>query len=381
MKVLFITKGYPSESNPLAGNYEAVQAHAIASLGHQVSIAYFSWKSLLHVFEKTPLKKIQLGNVDVYEMVGIVPTFPIISRFCRSYKLEKWMMQRTAKRFAREYKLKNGLPEIIHIHSQFIAKYAMAMKEEFVVPVVLTEHWSGLNEGKASKNMLSEGYIYRKADAVIVVSHALESALKSFYGIDSHVIFNMVSDEFFLSKAQKKSNQFRFVSVGRMVSVKCFENLVYAMNMMSHTESVRLTIVGDGPERVKLEKLIRERQLQGRIELTGLRSPNEVSEILCQSDCFVLSSHRETFGIVLIEAMAKGLPVISTKCGGPEDFVNKDNGILVDSDNPGELAKAMDYMIENHSVYDYDQIRNYCMNNFSQNKVAQQIVNIYKSVI
>ena len=67
----------------------------------------------------------------------------------------------------------------------------------------------------------------------------------------------------------------------------------------------------------------------------------EVSSILAHADIFVLASRKETFGIVYVEAMAKGLPVIATKCGGPEEFVNKENGILVPVDNVEELSKAM----------------------------------------
>lgn len=381
MKILFVTKGYPSEIDPMSGNYEAVQAHAIAALGHTVTVVCFKWRSLIHLFDRCSLNYRRSGNVDVYEMEGIIPTFPIISKYVKNYRLEKWMMQMTAKKFAKKYRELCPLPDVIHIHSQFIAKYTMVLKNCLGVPAVLTEHWSGLNEGAISSNIQSEAYIYKEADAVISVSHALQKALRKFYGIESHVVYNMVDDVFFQNLKTKQNAHFNFVSVGRMVPVKCFENLILAMSFMDHTKDVFLTLVGDGPERLKLEKLIKEKQLQNRIILTGLKKPEEVSQILCQSDCFVLSSHRETFGIVLIEAMAKGLPVISTRCGGPEDIVNNENGILVEADNPQEMAKAMDYMIDHYTLYDSNKIINYCKNNFSQAKVAQQIINIYENVV
>lgn len=71
-------------------------------------------------------------------------------------------------------------PDIIHIHSLFVAKYAIVLKEEFSFLTVLTEHWAGLNTGVVDKNNLSEKHVYQNVDSVIVVSKALQVALKDF---------------------------------------------------------------------------------------------------------------------------------------------------------------------------------------------------------
>ena len=89
----------------------------------------------------------------------------------------------------------------------------------------------------------------------------------------------------------------------------------------------------------------------------------------------------ETFGVVYAEALAAGLPVIGTKCGGPEDFVDDSNGILVEVGNKTELVEAMKYMYENRSSYDSNVIRQGVSKRFSEETIAGQLMLVYQDVI
>ncbi len=85
-------------------------------------------------------------------------------------------------------------------------------------------------------------------------------------------------------------------------------------------------------------------QISGRkhqFEFYDYLNQEEIKELLLSCDCFVLSSNFETFGVVVIEAMACGLPVISTKCFGPEDILNQSCGLLVEKNNLGQMVKAL----------------------------------------
>ncbi len=377
MNVLFVTKGFPTESDPMTGNYEATQAMAIAAKGHHVTVLAVRWRSILHVFNYG-VKHKKCGDIDIYERDGVVPVIP---HLFNNYRLNRWMMKRSFRSFFQYYLKRYSIPDIVHIHSLFVANYSIITKEEFGFPTVLTEHWSGLNAGEIDENLASEKHVYQNADQVIVVSNALRSAIKKYYGIDSLVINNMVDNRFFEKQRQAKEDRvFTFVTVGRLVPIKHFGLLVEAFSQIKH-KNVRLVIVGEGQEYNGIKKRIEEFGLQRKVEMVGLKKPEEVADILCESDCFVLSSHRETFGIVLIEAMAKGLPVISTKCGGPEDFVNDGNGLLVEPDNSSALAEAMDYMIEHACEFDSQKIRYFCYDNFSQDKIADQIIEVYRQVL
>ena len=97
-------------------------------------------------------------------------------------------------------------------------------------------------------------------------------------------------------------------------------------------------------------------------------------------NAFVLPSHYETFGVVLMEALSCGKPVISTKCGGPEGIVNSQNGMLVCKKNILALGEAMETMRMNFDKYDNAWIQTDCMSRFGESVVVAKLSNTYTEV-
>jgi len=376
MKVLFVPRGFPSEKDPMNGNYEAVQAEAIAAKGHEVSVIAVRWRSMIHLFECGKLKYRKVGNVLVCECNGI-RMYPF-----RIPKMDKHIMRWQFKKFFQKYVSDKGMPDIVHAHIISNAAYAVVLKENYHLPFVITEHWSKMFAERISKVTMRDTFAYKKADRVICVSEALAENLKKQCGIQSVVIHNMVSNEFFKSrKIGRHDKLFRFIAVGALRDIKRFDLLVEAFAFCHFPENVKLDIVGEGIERPLIDSKIKQYGLENQVSLLGLKTPEEVSNLLCQSDCFVLSSRLETFSIVVIEAMAKGLPVIATRCGGPETFLRPEDGILVPKENAKELANAMKIMTQHNQDYDAEAIRQYCYDNFSQDVIADKIIDIYKQVL
>jgi glycosyltransferase involved in cell wall biosynthesis len=94
-----------------------------------------------------------------------------------------------------------------------------------------------------------------------------------------------------------------------------------------------------------------------------------------------MNSRFETFSAICAEALACGKPVIATRCGGPEEFLTSDNGILIDVDNDQQLTDAIHQMINHHKNYNAVQLVNYAAERFSADKVGRQFLNIYGSVL
>lgn len=378
MKVLFVTRGFPSEKDPMAGNYETVQAKAIAAKGHEVSVIAIDWRNLLHIFERKKVTHRVVDGINVYECKRIKPSIPHLYLPKLEQRVKQWQFKKVFLRYLQEM----GMPDIVHAHIVILAAPAIILKNDFHLPFVITEHWSRVFESNTLRRILNDMFAYKDADAVISVSEVLAKSIKEKCGVDSLIINNMVTNQFFESRRHiRKDNSFRFIAVGGLRRIKRFDLLVEAFSLCHFPLNVSLEIVGEGEERHLIETKIHEYNVYRQVKLLGLKTPKEVNDLLCQSDCFVLSSKLETFSIVLIEAMAKGLPVIATRCGGPETFVRPKDGILVPKENVEEFAKAMKYMVDHYQDYNADEIRQYCQDNFSQDVIADKIIDVYKQVL
>lgn len=389
MKVLFITRGFPSEENPMNGNYEAVQAKAVAAKGHEVSVIGIKVHPLLHLHEMRKFQHRRVQGMNVYTIESFMIFDRQVPFLPKTFlpKMNFWLFNRAFKKLLKKYLADNGMPDIVHIHSLHSAPPVAYIKNHYNVPAVITEHWSKVkyqNVPVRVKNRIDYwgNKCYNLADSVVTVSDSLAQAIHERFGIQCRVINNMIEDRFFKqSKAMNLHRGFRFISVGSLFPIKGYDVLIEAFTKIGKDKDVTLDIVGKGTEYERLQRLIDKYGQQDRINLTGVKSPEEVAEMLENSDSFVLASKSETFGIVFIEAMAKGLPVIATRCGGPEEFVNEKNGILVDVDDVKALADAMEYMMEHQSDYNKVNIRQFCLNNFSESAIADQIIDEYNKVI
>jgi glycosyltransferase involved in cell wall biosynthesis len=140
-----------------------------------------------------------------------------------------------------------------------------------------------------------------------------------------------------------KKNGFRLISIGRMAKVKGYEHLIKAMDLLrKRGQDLMLLLVGDGPERAVLEELSRELSVADIVEFPGWISGEQKYRLLSESDLYVMSSIHEGFGVVLLEAMACGLPIVCTNRGGQTDIIEDNkNGILVPPSDAEALADAI----------------------------------------
>lgn len=377
MRILFVTRGFPNESDPMLGNYEAIQAKALAKRGNQVLyLSLLKYRSAFHLFDKDRFDLRNIDGVEVLDYTGIIPYFIKISF------VQKWFHEHAWKKAFRFLTQKFGRPDVINSHSLYVSRFAVPLKDWFGIPLVFTEHWSALNQTDISDDFKTLGNAYQKADAVISVSHALASNLKRHFNVDSIVIHNMVADSFFSYKRIEKGNDtFRFISVGSLRPIKAFDVLIKAFALSAFNDNVFLDIIGEGEEEEKLKSLIEDNGLVGKVTLQGVKNPVEVRRMLGESNAFALASNSETFGIAYIEAMAMGLPVIATTCGGPEEFVNGKNGLLVPVGDVEKLSAAMVYMREHAVEYDGDSISRECFEHFSEQKISERIEGVFKSCI
>jgi glycosyltransferase involved in cell wall biosynthesis len=132
------------------------------------------------------------------------------------------------------------------------------------------------------------------------------------------------------SSPDQLKSSLRLIFMGRLVSWKMVDVTLEAVQLsLNQGADVTLDVLGDGPERARLEQLVKDRSLEGTVRFHGYLPQTGCAEIVANADALILNSVRECGGAVVLEAMALGLPVIASDWGGPADYLDESCGILV----------------------------------------------------
>jgi glycosyltransferase involved in cell wall biosynthesis len=274
-----------------------------------------------------------------------------------------------------QYKSILGPPNIIHAHNSLWAGYAAAkIWEQHKIPYMITEHSSLFSSNKVS--ILARPFIkaaYADSRAVIAVSPGLGNYLLPYLTDKKPMIIpNLINTGFFGLPIQERSQKpFTFLFVGNLIPIKGIDILIKAFNLAFHDEpDVNLNIGGAGPELENLRELCQTLNITQKVNFLGALSRIQVREAMWRANTFVLPSYIETFGIVVIEALSTGLPVIATRCGGPEGILTPQLGMLT---IPGDIAGLAQSM---KVVYDGNHFSPIALHAYVEEKYSEQAITI-----
>lgn len=380
MKIFFVARGWPSEREPQWGSFERDQALALKQLGHEIVV--LSVDARFRTYHR------QCGITK--EMHDEIPHFSIFAgsfwgKPLRSISmpLHLKVLQKLALFLFKRVVVQEGMPDAVYGHYLGGCSMALAIKRRYGIPAVGIEHWSRLGYKKIEKSVKEEAvHTYPYLDRQIVVSSALRENIKNNIGVETVVINNMVGNEFFYRPIEKKEIVVRFVTTGNLLPVKGFDNLITAFSQLHLPPNTwSLNIIGGGKEHDNLQQLIDNFGLKESIRLCGRKNREGVIEMLQNSDVYVMSSRSETFGVAAIEALACGLPVIATDCGGARDFLSMDNGLLCPVNDIHKLAEALFTMYKYHGDYNRAKIAEDCQKRFSSEAIGKQLERIFEEVI
>lgn len=374
MDILIIANGFPNSANSMLGIFEYDQAKALAKMDNQITFFGVDLRSLRR-WRRWGIVSGEENNIKHYTInipVGAVPA-----------KILNFVGKIALRILYKSVFGNKKNPDLIHAHFTEMGAISSAIACRYDIPLVVTEHSSEVMEEK-----LKLGYVdiikesYRSADKLIAVSSSLAACIKERYGFSCDVIPNVLYGNIFFDVNQKPHHPFCFVFTGAVIKTKGIKLLCEAFLDVSEVcKDVHLMVIGEGELLDECVAWCRENHMEGAVKFYGFLSRQEIAELYTVCDCFVLPSEVETFGVVYAEALAAGLPVIGTKCGGPEDFVDDSSGILVEVGNKTELVEAMKYMYENRSSYDSNVIRQGVSKRFSEETIAGQLMLVYQDVI
>jgi glycosyltransferase involved in cell wall biosynthesis len=196
--------------------------------------------------------------------------------------------------------------------------------------------------------------IWKKAAALVACSEGLKSRALAFLpSARIEVIPNGVDLERFHPPAETdrpSSDTLRLLTVGRLSVTKRLPLLIEAVELLHRQGGrVRLTIVGGGALEPELRQLLARKDLRGVVTLTGRRSGKHMPRVYQKHDIFVSASMQEGMSNAMLEAMASGLPIVTTRCEGVDELI-ADNGIVVDEPQPASLAEAIQKLADDSNA-------------------------------
>ena len=378
MHVLVLPSFYPNEADPISGSFVREQALALGSKGITTGVVAAQLRSLRQIaspkskdrgwHEDGPLTCLHACNIGI--------PGKLLSVRARQYR-------RLAQRLCTSYIDKQGKPDVLHAHDVFNAGIFTAdYGRKNGIATVLTLHSSGWLRSPNSAAIEHLKHALNGVDTVIAVSPALAQAVADLSGTPIErikVVGNLISSEH-PGVSSGKTPARRWVSVGALAPNKGHLELVRAFaKAFGGGEETSLRIIGEGPQRPIIQAEIERLGLHRCVTLDGALPRKAVFDALSDADAFVLATAFETFGLSILEALAAGLPVVSTRCGGPESFVGGDDGRLTRPGDHEELCEALRYVAE--QTWDRDAIAARAHERFSAGAVVGQLRSLYGELV
>ena len=380
-----------------SGVYTANLAKYLNKLGHEICI--IMPENETKNMEKEEFKKFKLHPVyfkNEEEIEGQLDfNFPCFTSHSRSsynfYDMTDKQYKKYIKAFdnAIKQEIKEFKPEIIHAQHIWIIS-SIACK--YGIPTVVTSHGTdiiGIEKGDRYKKEAE--YVIENAKKIIAVSNENSSLIvKNFPNAKPEIvyagydpkIFNIreYSKEEILSKYNIDYNGQKIVLfAGRLSYLKGVDILIKASKKYENANIITV-IAGNGALRKELKALAKELNVKN-MYFIGHKSQNKLRELYNIADVFVMPSRMEAFGLVAIEALACGTPVICSNSGGMKEYINSKVGKVVASEDVNELAKNIKLMLKNLDKYKKEELSKYAEDKFSQSISMNKLLEIYNEVI
>jgi glycosyltransferase involved in cell wall biosynthesis len=387
MHILVIPSWYKTDKNPIYGSFFEEQARGLQKKGCKVGLFHVGFKSFFH--KGLLVNKEYVDNnlpTYYYEFKAIAPRLRKLNYNVLCYK--------AYLKFIKYVKL-HGKPDVIHAHSVFFGGIvAQYISKKTGIPYVITEHLTNFITGGITNktDLFFTNKVFNNSHTNIVVSTTFKKELVQKLDLNAKkviVINNMVSPMFFQDFKEREiesQEEIVFFSNSFITERKNQKLLIDAFVIFNkYYPNAKLLIGGDitADYEIPLKNRLLEysKSFNLNIQFLGLLSRHQVKQYLQMCHVFLLASAYETFGVVLIEALASGRPIISTNSKGPEDIIDGKNGCLVQIHEAQYFAEAMISVIENYSTYNQKVISEKCESKFGDNAIINQIMAVYKNAL
>lgn len=366
--IVFLARWYPHRYDPMFGLF--VQRHAeAAALYNDISVVYVHPDNQNGIVDET------INNVRTIRIYFKQSKSKIIN-LLRFFKANNKALKRLCK------------PDIIHVHILTrLGIIARWQKLVHGIPYIITEHWSRYLPGNDFSGFFRKWatkIVVKHASVVTTVTENLAKAMQN-HGLKNPnymVLPNVVDTYLFQIKPHENATP-------KIIHISCFEDK--SKNISGLLESLKIlrdkgiayqaVLVGDGMDYEAMKQKATFLHLNDNVTFTGMLQGQELVDVLASGDFLVLSSNYENMPVVILEAFACGLPVVSTNVGGISEIVNESNGLLVPPHDAEKLANAMQKMLESYQNYDANTLRDSIIKKFSNDAVGKLLNSLYSTTL
>ena len=395
MKILVISHMYPSTFNEVAGIFVHQQVKELQRQGCEIRvISVMPWTPFpVKHFSKKWRRYYEVPSKMIWEGVAVYYPryleFPRSLFFASSGKRMYFGIRKLTDELYKDFKF-----DIIHAHVALPDGFAaMMLNRRYNKPLVVTIHgqdlYVTLYRNIGCKKALAK--VFEQADRVVTVSTKLNEIAKANIGFPEKlvVISNGVNTDTVTSEktilASRYSGYKIMLSVSYLIARKELDMNIRAISqLVKKYPNLKYVVIGAGPEMSSLKRLVRALNLDEQVEFLGQLPHEKAMEYMAVADIFSLPSWNEAFGVVYIEAMLQGKPIIACEGEGIVDVIkNNKTGLLVKPKNVQSLTNAIDFLLENPQKAREigERARKLVLEDYTWEKNAQRYIEIYKELL
>ncbi len=381
LNILFLASWYPNTESTQAGNF--IQQHAKA-------VAQYVNVAVIHVVAKQGIRQEEVSISQENGIYEVIVYYPKVTSSTPILSL-KQKQKRHHNAYLKAYEIAKkefGQFDLVHLNVVYPAGlFALHLKEKENIPYILTEHWTAFLASTQHKFKTHEKIFIKKiannAEIICPVSENLKQNIERF-GVKNkfEIIPNVVDTNIFKFQPKELSAIKEILHISNLKDEhKNISGILNVIQQLSTTRSdFRLTIAGNGDTNKFKNKALEMGIDKQFIHFEGEKTPQEVAQLMQQSDLFLLFSNYENLPCVISESLVMGKPVLSTNVGGISEMLNDSNGMLITKNNEAELIAALNKILDSIDDYQNEEISNSAINKYSYEKVARQFYSIYNKV-
>ena len=386
LNILFLSSWYPNRVLPTLGNFVQKHAEAVAIYQNVIALYVCSDAKNKEKFEivESDLNNVHTINVYYKKVTHSIPLLSQLQKANRYIKAHLIGLKIVKQKFI--------AIDLVHHNILYPAGViAWYLKKSKGIPYIITENWTGYLPSKNThqswiQKMLSKK-IARNANCITPVSKDLQDAMIN-HGFDSNyeIIYNVTDTKLFHpAKDKNQTEKIKIVHISTLDDAhKNVSGMLRATEKLSKLRNdFEIWFIGDGDATPHIKTATDLGIHKTFAFFDGTKTTAEVAKIMRNANCFLLFSNYENLPCVMVEALASGIPIVSSTAGGIPEHITDNLGILVEPLDEEGLLNALNKAIDKikEGKYNSEELSNYAINNFSYQKVGEKFVDLYQRIL